>query len=76
MDLFMSAQNGPCLDVYAHLCTVLHHWVEEDSQRIFLEPQRLRYEIGELVAQILALGEVSQEVLFKSRDILLIMPLK
>jgi len=62
--------------VRAHLGTVLHNWVKKYPQRVFLEPQCLRYEIGELVAQVFALGEVSQEILFKPRDILIIMPLK
>ena len=72
----MSAHRGPLLDVYAHLGTVLHNWVKKYPQRVLLEPQCLRYEVGEPVAQVLALGEESQEILFKPRDILLIMPLK
>ena len=72
----MSAHSGPRLDVYAHLGTVLHNWVKKYPQRVFLEPQCLRYEIGEPVAQFLALGEVPQEILFKPGDILLVMPLK
>ena len=34
----------------AHLSTVLHHWIKENSQSIRLEPQCLRNEINEQVA--------------------------
>lgn len=54
---------------------MLHHWIKKDPQCILLEPQCLRYQIDELVAQFLALSEVPQECLFKAGDILLIMPL-
>ena len=72
----MSAHRPPRLDVYAHLGTVLHNWFKKYPQRVFLEPQCLPYEIGEVVAQVLALGKVSQEIFFEPRDIFLIMPLK
>jgi len=72
----MSAHREPRLDVHTDLGTVLHHWVKKYSQRSFLEPQCLRYKINELVAQFLALGEESQEILFKPRNILFIVPLK
>ena len=76
MNPLMSAHKRPRLVVHTHLCTVLCHWVKEDSQCILFEPQRLRDKIDERVAQFLALSEVSQESLFKAGDIPLIMPLK
>ena len=76
MNPLMSAHKRPHLVVHTHLCTVLCHWVKEDSQCILLEPQRLRDKIDERVAQFLALSEVSQESLFEARDILLIVPLE
>ena len=76
MNPLLSAHKRPHLVVFPHLCTVLCHWVKENSQCILLEPQRLRDKIDKLVAQFLALSEVSQESLFKARDILLIVPLE
>lgn len=73
MNLFMSA---PRLNECAYLGTVLHRWIKEYSERIPFEPQCLRYEVHELVAQFLALSKVSQECLFKAGDILLFVPLK
>lgn len=61
---------------HTYLSTLLHHRIKEYSQSIPREPQCLRYEINELVAQFLTLREVSQEGLFKARNVLLFMPLK
>ena len=76
MNPFTSAPKDEDLNEYAYLGTVLHQWIKEDSQRVPFKPQCLRYEIHEMVAQFLALSEVSQESLLKAGDILLFMPLK
>jgi len=64
------------LDPHAYLGTELHHRIKKYSKRVLFEPQRLRCEINELVAHILALCKESQENLFEARDILLLVPLE
>jgi hypothetical protein len=73
VNLFISA---PRLNECAYLGAVLHHWIKEYSERIPFKPQCLRDERDELVAQLLALGEVAQESRFEAGDVFLFVPLK